>query len=943
MKKLQQFNVMAFTFDRLKNNNFNLNLTPLEAERNEELIALADNECLRAIRRITNHPFNDGGENKLSNLFLERKKITKQKNSPENRKRIADINNGIRELLYIPEFVSVTTHKKKNYPKIGKNGFYVNGIHYSRFSCSAGNARTNRTMFVADTILNELVTILRCGCKDIPLVPAKYNAYFSLTSSATFQVSTPRVCVIKDCEEERDELVDWVNETEELDVQETITREIKRLKFNLFDGMGLISPEFAGIWSNDLDLDYLSNSFCVRNAFIKGMVCVFDFKRFAEEVAKKYVVTDLWGNKYDVRDIDIILTESQFKLWNAYDSWEDYSQKVENSQLHWGVSKYAPRVDEEKNVCRANYQFLQVLDLTESQIAGLCNPTVDWLKNVSGGDAEYMSLYLLGKFRNKTQEDLFKKLQDNFLKSLLLDNELVEDTYIQQKIKQSLRKRIKESYIGKLWINSNFEVAIADPYAFCEHLFNMPVKGLLPRDTCYCKYWQDRQAKTCAVLRSPLTWKSEVDILQLPNTYEMQDWYSYITSGVVMNVHGLDCNLLGGNDFDYDIFFITNNEYFIDGALNDKIPVCYHPKKASKENIDIKQLYKTDVLGYGTEVGIKTNIGTTFYALTALFDKGSKEYNELVTRNKLCCFQQSMEIDSTKGIAKKPMPKFWTDYIKILETDSEDIKQEKEYLNKLRAEKRPYFMKYLYSHYKKDFDVVVNDFDLYSQIKFGVGIEKLNENIDNDDKKQTVDYYHHKYTLIDSPSTMNKICHYMEINLKNINNKNKNCDNQKIFEKLYNITIVFDNDNLEKMKVVKQEYDNFKKTKQLKSSEFTTYEQYYKFLRNKCLQEISSNIQELANLAIYICYFLNPTKPKDFCWDVFGGGIVENLKEKHPTARIPRPSPMGDVEYLGERYEFVDFDYNATDTFDSEGLSDDDFEAFEDIDDFEDGEEYVDF
>nr|DAT76363.1 MAG TPA: hypothetical protein [Caudoviricetes sp.] len=356
-----------------------------------------------------------------------------------------------------------------------------------------------------------------------------------------------------------------------------------------------------------------------------------------------------------------------------------------------------------------------------------------------------------------------------------------------------------------------------------------------------------------------------------------------------------------------------------------------------KEN----DLYKVDILAFNSQIGYITNLGTTFYAMQAQYPKGSPEYEELDKRLKLCCTSQSAVIDSAKGIKVRPLPKHWTNYQKILETDTEEEKARKNFENKLVIEKRPEFMKHLYPHYGRKYKQFREDFNLYSQTKFGCDIKDLNKN--DQEQKQTLEYYNQKNPLLESDSVMNKVCRYMEKSIKEIKVNKAKPNNQKIFEKLYNTTIVLDNDNLEKMKVVKQEYDNFKKTKQLKSSEFTTYEQYYKFLRNKCLQEISSNIQELANLAIYICYFLNPTKPKDFCWDVFGGGIVENLKENHPTARIPKPSLTGDVEYLGERYEFVDFDYNATDTFDSESLSDNDFEAFEDIDDFEDGEEDVDF
>lgn len=339
-----------------------------------------------------------------------------------------------------------------------------------------------------------------------------------------------------------------------------------------------------------------------------------------------------------------------------------------------------------------------------------------------------------------------------------------------------------------------------------------------------------------------------------------------------------------------------------------------------------KDLYKIDVLGFNSQIGYITNLGTTFYAMQAKYPKGSPEYKELDRRLKLCCTAQNAVIDSAKGIKVRPLPKHWVEFQKILDTDTEEEKQRKAFENKLVIEKRPEFMKHLYSHYGKKYKEFKNDFDLYSQIKFGSDVKDLD--LCNEEQKQVLDYYDQKNPLLETDSVMNKVCRYMEKSIKDIKINKGVPDNQKIFEKLYNRNIALDNDNLEKMKAARQEYGDFKKTKQLKNSEFTTYEQYYKFLRNKCLQDISSNIQELANLAVYICYFLNPTKPKDFCWDVFGGGIVDNLKEKHPTARVPKLSPTGDVEYLGEKYEFVDYEYNAN-PIESEGVAND---GFADID-----------
>lgn len=581
MKKLQQFNVMAFTFDRLKNNNFNLNITPLEAERNEELIALADNECLRAIRRITNHPFNVDGENKLANLFLERKKITKQKNSPENRKRIADINNEIRDLLYIPDIVSITTPKKANYKTIGKNGFYINGKHYRRLMCSAAMARTNRALFCTDEIYPSLDEILRCGCKQTKIVPAKWNAYYSLMSSAAFQVSTPRVCVIPDLNIKMFKDVDWSTPNEHQDI---ITHENKELEFNLWDGMGLISPELSKTWSEEVGYDGVAESFIVRAPFIKGLVATFDFHRFSKEIAKNDIIRDIYGNEYHCDDIDIILTESQFKLWKGYDNIETHEDAMNKYGIRWGVTKIG--APEKKKTMRTNYQFIQVLNLDDNSMKELCEPTLNWFRNIFGGSFEYKLLYSLGKMvRYDEVSDLWSKIQDPSIKALMLEPDLIQDLYLTDKIVNSVRKKIKQSYIGKLIVNGSFNFLYFDPYALAEYAFGMEVKGLLNEFEFYADFWSQKGCSEIAALRSPMTWRAEINRLKLLHTEKMQDWYRYIQNGIILNIWGNDRDIFSGCDADGDTLATTDNPVFINKCYGGR-PILYEHQAAIKEIIE---------------------------------------------------------------------------------------------------------------------------------------------------------------------------------------------------------------------------------------------------------------------------------------------------------------------------------------------------------------------
>ena len=343
-----------------------------------------------------------------------------------------------------------------------------------------------------EDIYEELDKILRNGHKPLKITESKYNAYYALSNSATYSVSEPRVCVVPDKEIQMKKTIDFVTESEPDDIIEEQERE---LTFNLWDGMGICSPELAKQWSQDLDLDYVPCCFCIRNYFVKGMVCVFDFHKFSREVAGKHIITDLYGKEVDTDNIDMIITESQFKLWKGYDSWQHYLDCCKENGGRWGVTKFTPK--EDKTAVFTNYQFLQVLNLdTPEKIKELCEPTVEWFDKITSQDSNYSLLYLLGSLCDKplnemeTEEfmDIFNTLEPS-VRALILNRDLINDTYIKTKLARSLNRKIEESYLGKLMVNGNFQFMISDPYALAEHIYGLEVKGLLKEHEHYSQYW----------------------------------------------------------------------------------------------------------------------------------------------------------------------------------------------------------------------------------------------------------------------------------------------------------------------------------------------------------------------------------------------------------------------------------------------------------------------
>jgi len=125
---------------------------------------------------------------------------------------------------------------------------------------------------------------------------------------------------------------------------------------------------------------------------------------------------------------------------------------------------------------------------------------------------------------------------------------LIADPYVKRHISNSLARKMKDSYIGRLIIDGFYTFMVSDPYAFLEYIFGLPVKGLLNRDEYYNRTWLDKKESKIAAMRAPLVWKSEIDLLELKDGEKQRNWYKYLDNCTIFNVHGLDMAILGGAD-----------------------------------------------------------------------------------------------------------------------------------------------------------------------------------------------------------------------------------------------------------------------------------------------------------------------------------------------------------------------------------------------------------
>lgn len=901
-RKLQQFFIYKIPTSHLIDSKYNVSLSIDDSRRNQELVSISDSELIRVLFRLTSHPYSASG---LEELTSSRAKIKKYKNTESNRKTIQDLTNEIDQQLFIEEIVSIEFSDKRHAKSILENkNIIVNDFTYVPFMASTGMIRRNMMLFIKQDIFDKIIPILENGFdRQKELVPAKYGTYFSLYSSSSLDVTFPKIAIVSDKIIETVRRIDYSTIPEE-NFEKFIEETEMSLSLNAFDGQGLVSPKMAKIWSKDLDLSYIPSAFIVRGSFLKGLCVVFDFHKLAKESSIKSIV-DIYGNNVDIEFVDVIVSESQFKLWNCYKNTKEYVENCISNNLGWGITRVSPK--EEKNYAFSSYQFIQSLKLQKDEIEKITEPTKSWLNSVSGYSLESVLLYFLGDL--EIEDGWFDRL-DNSIKALILENSLLDDDYFFEMFKKYIQKRENDSCMGRLLFPANYQFMISDPYAQACHILGIDFKSLLIEGECYSNYWNKKESSRISLVRSPIVHYSEVDSLSLNTSEKSKQWYKHITSGIIFPPYGisLDMGILGGADVDGDICFSTNYQTFINGKITGT-PIFYDTLLASKSSIgDIGEVLKSQSKGLGTKVGFLTNIGSSLVSMLSDYDEYTKEYEMLFERYKYIRVAQGLEIDKQKGLLIPDFPKWWTKRKKIKDEMTDEEKLFSKINNSIIVDKRPYFFIYLYDYMKKKWREEKQSFDNYSLTKYGITIDELSKKQDKTIEEIKIINDSKKYSsFIDNDSTMNLVSHHMEDFLKKVH-KNKKTSKFDFKVLLSNSQSKPNKTNLEKIKLLFKEYKSLKRSliNRVEGSEldYNDYNEIKKYINKKAYSAITSNSTELTDMLIYSCYKFMSKSSKRFLWDCFGLEIVENIlsKNKNKFVRIPMKNDKGDIEYMFSKY-----------------------------------------
>ena len=329
---------------RLRRNRWNLTLPLDEARRNEEIISLADSQVLRWIDELNG--ITDADE-RARNIKRTIRSLRKLESSPETKREIRKKYAELDLIQFKPDYMCLIIDKASDYRRACK-GFSINGIRYKRLLGTNGGIKNSTIVFISERLWPEINRrVENDRDQSVPFVTAKLEAYKALTCSASIPVSLPNGILVVD-DAKTSFLADIVYLDDNCDSEPLVEyRHDEPIELDATDGFGLMLPSLAERWSGEIGLDYVTGCVNTRMSFEKGCLFTFDFIEFAEKVGGTYFVEDAWGNKVDIRNVEVILTTSMVKLWDSYQSCEDYICKSVANGYTFGITKTAPETLED--------------------------------------------------------------------------------------------------------------------------------------------------------------------------------------------------------------------------------------------------------------------------------------------------------------------------------------------------------------------------------------------------------------------------------------------------------------------------------------------------------------------------------------------------------------------------------------------------------------------
>lgn len=809
---------------------------------------------------------------------------TGTKESPKSEKDIG---------VFTLEIVNIDKNKNITVEKV---------IRYKRLLCGSSFVRNSKELYIREELYNKVMEVLLTGIPSDALFSvdkvAKFSTYLGLAATDSKPVSMPNICVVKDYTKKIKDAFDIIkqiktgnNEYEYEVINFSDTLEETEEEINCFDGAGIVSYERAAIWAKELGLSYVPSSFQIRvlNG-IKGNLYTFpvtEYIQYMEEngLGEHLKVTDLWNDIVDIKEqkIDVFLTESQFKFYSMYSSFQEWKDAFDTDvefngypyKRTFNISDVSREIGKLNDELWSAYQPLQTLAFTDDELIELAEPTISMAKEL------YTNIYEFIKYRGIAIESDKEESSDEnnrytehnltpwYYRALSLDDSLQYDPYIRKKIEKDLESLQRRIFMCKIILKGNYQTAMPDLLALMEHIFGMPVIGALKKGEIYSNYWNIKKVDKVSIWRNPHIACEWINAKVVDNE-NTRKWFKYQDTGIITDIYGTLPLRLGTMDFDGDTVASVSSDIIYNAVERANIhTIRFIPykdeSKKTKEEFrinDLKKIMYTNKLGFQNNIGDVTNKVTVLWALYGE-EKDEEKKKEIGNYIKIMSVINQLIIDFVKTGIKVPIPK---DILKIVS-----------------KAKKPAFMKNKNGRW-------VNDNKVSSNAQ---NFDYVLEEIISENKDLTIDKIvdeQKKYKLTNG--TADKLYKYLYNALSEIKIEFESSSEQCQFTKLlkdipyiYNATYPKVEDELKKLLqmhnvICGKKYYDEKENSSIDDSTWR-FERFYSY----CEEELLSICPDRKLLLDYITHLFYTNGnfykcDKGILWNVFGEDICNRYMNK---------------------------------------------------------------
>lgn len=259
------------------------------------------------------------------------------------------------------------------------------------------------------------------------------------------------------------------------------------------------------------------------------------------------------------------------------------------------------------------------------------------------------------------------------------------------------------------------------------------------------------------------------------------------------------------------------------------------------------------------------------------------------------------------------MPKTWySREANLVEENDDDLTAaKKEFNRRIAADKKPYFMRYIYPDLMKKYNTYLTNANKKALRKFGVTVDGLlKEESLTDEQVDFLDYFYKKLPVSDHDCIQNKICKRFEQEFDGYVRRNPPPVE-------FDYTILKSNTEYTRSQYgqIQSLYHEYMQ----KVQDFMT-DAYYKRVdqddvvvgkalllrdfRAEC-EKVCNNSEQLCDIVLDLCYHSN--KSKQFAWDMCGEQIIENLlKRNGRTLSFPIEDEDGEIRFCGKYFKMTD-------------------------------------